>query len=121
MYLKDDVIKIIRKLAKSNYYQNLYYHVKENGFKLFRNDSDLTELQMHFLNYLEFYSALYLDYSLGEIDDIVFEHDVYEDAYYEYRTKMKRSNINHKEEPREDSQKEMQMTSRWVFKSPKKR
>ena len=49
----------LRKLAKNNYWQTIYSHVKESGsFKLFNNDHDLSSIQLDFLAYLSFYISL---------------------------------------------------------------
>jgi len=50
---------ILRKLAKSVKYQNLYIRAKElHNIKIFNNDSDFTYLQVLFLYYLELYASL---------------------------------------------------------------
>jgi hypothetical protein len=110
-----NTFKIIRKLAKSNKYQSLFSYSKELGIKLFKNDIDLTDLQITFLRYLSFYSSIYMDLALGDIDEVVLENDIYEDSYVMYRNKTmmkKEKNINNNkpEKPKNNIQ--------WVFNRP---
>jgi len=85
----DDVEKIIRALSKGNYYQNLYNCAKELNFKIFKNDTDLTSLQVIFLGYLTFYNNLFTDIFLDEVSDIVLKDEIYEDSYTYYKKKVK--------------------------------
>ena len=105
----------LRKLAKSEYYQTIFAQ-KEMGLKIFKNEIDLSLLQISFLNFLNFYSSLYLDYALGDIDDVVFTDEIYEDAYNFYRNKQRR-------EPKtKKGNKEGQKAAtdiNWVFKTRK--
>lgn len=103
---------LIRKLAKSNYYQSLFSYSKENGVKLFKNDMELTEIQIMFLRYLSFYSSIFMDLALGDIDNRVLENDIYEDAYVMYRNK----NMTNKEK-KEDSTEKPKGNIQWVFKN----
>ena len=48
----------IRKLAKSVYWQSAYKASKENGIKLFDNDTNLSGLQIIFLYWLSLYDFL---------------------------------------------------------------
>jgi len=90
MILKlDEVFKITSKLAKSNYYQTIYGNSKDIGIKLFKNDRDLTKLQVFFLNELSKYQSLFLDITLGEVDEIVLKDKIYEDAYLYYKRKKR--------------------------------
>jgi len=116
MYIRDDALKKLRQLAKSNYYQNLYYHVREHGFRLFHNEHDMTELQMFFLNYLDFYSTLHLDLAMGDIDEIVFDNEIFEDAYYAYRTKARKE----RNDKPQDKGGGPHVKSKWIFKSKPK-
>ena len=115
----------IRKLAKSSKFQTIYANCKDVGLRIFKNDIDLTDLQILFLNYLSFYSAINIDIGFGYLDEQVFEHFIYEDAYMFYRRKeknddMKNMEINHSNKyiPNKNS---LQNTSSWVFKSRKKK
>lgn len=83
-----NVIKTIRKLAKTNYYQSLYSNAKEIGLKLFRNEVDYSKNQVMFLQYLSFYNNLNMDIYMKEVDKIVLENDIYEDAWTFYKNKQ---------------------------------
>jgi len=128
----------IRKLSKTNYYQTIYSQEKNLGICLFRNKTELLYIQIIFLNYLAFYSALYFDYSMGDVDDMVFEDYIYEDSYMLFRRKDKnkmKENKNslgasklkseqgrknkHNKHNKQQNQ-EQTTTSQWVFKTPKR-
>ena len=113
---------LIRKLAKCNYYQTIYSQEKNLGIRLFDNESNLTYAQVVFLNYLSFYSALYFDYSAGEVDDRVFESQIREDAYMYFRRQNKNKAKDRVEKPVEVSEKDVtkKIKSQWVFKTPKR-
>lgn len=81
--------KLLRKLAKSQKYQTIYGQCKESGVSLFKNKADYTEFQLGFLQYLSFYASLHMDIYLNEVDEIVLDNEVYEDAYYHYKNKVK--------------------------------
>lgn len=51
----------IRKLARSRDAQIVYARAKDMGIKLFDNQSDLTPIQLNFLQWLEIYNSLYGD------------------------------------------------------------
>ena len=120
---QEKIIKLIRKLARSNYYQTIYSQEKNLGLKLFKNERELTMLQMNFLNYLGFYSNLILDVAIGEVDNKVIDDDIYADAYMYYKHKIERKerfnklqNLNlHKDNKVKVS------SSQWIFKRPIKR
>lgn len=90
----DEAHKHLRNLAKSNYYQTIFSQHKEIGCELFYNKNDLTHFQITFLNYLSFYSTLYLDIAMGEIDDFVLKDTIYEDAYMYWRSQKHLKNLN---------------------------
>ncbi len=121
----DEVMSTLRQLAKSNYYQALYKQAKEIHLKIFENDFNLTDLQIHFLGYLSFYSNLYLDCATGEVDEIVLKDEIYEDAYFAYKiSQMKRDDdefkapeIVSKKNPLEYTEKIGE--SSWVFRGTK--
>jgi len=121
-----DTEKYLRLLAKTNKYQILYNNAKEIGIQIFDNKSDLTDVQLRFLNCLSFYNILYTDYALGEIEFIVFDNNIYEDAYHYYKNKQrtkdktaKTDNTSlHKISDRNISQSQEYS---WVFKKPAKR
>lgn len=114
-------LRRLRQLAKSIYYQNLFHYSKEMNFKLFENDSNLTDVQMKFLQYLDFYSSLYLDCAMGDIDEKIFEDEIYEDAYHSYklyqRKKDREENFENKFESKKN--KETVPGSSWVFRGKK--
>lgn len=73
-----DKEKQIRKLARSNYWQNLYRASKENsGIHLFNNTMNFTYWQIRFLYWLSVYEKLYEDL-ITMADDFLSE-DVIED------------------------------------------
>jgi len=82
-------LKYSRRIAKSNEYQTILSGAKEYGFRLFDNLKDFSAIQFHFLGMLNFYATISMDVYLGEIDEKVFEDEVYEDAYMYYRAKEK--------------------------------
>ena len=81
----------LRKLARSNYWQSLYHSVKEcHGIRLFRNESNLSGLQIRFLYWLKVYSILYDELSTHEdklLTQDVIDDDLRCDAYLVYRNK----------------------------------
>ncbi len=82
-----DVIKTVRELAKGSYYQAVYKQAKEINIKLFENDTEFTDIQIHFMTFLSFYSNLYTDCAMGEVSELVLEDDIYADAYFAYKIK----------------------------------
>lgn len=84
-----NVYKIARELSSKNYYQTIYANAKEIGIKLFKNDIELTEIQIFFLNYLSFYSNLNTDIILGDVNKIVRDNFIFEDAYMLYKRQNK--------------------------------
>ena len=122
----EKIMKLIRKLARSNYYQTIYTQEKNLGLKLFKNERDLTMLQINFLNYLGFYSNLYLDAAVGEIDAKIIEDDIYSDAYMYYKHKVenkerfnKFQNLNNIRNLKDNNV--AVRSSQWIFKRPIKR
>ena len=87
----------LRKVAKSHDYQFLYSKSKSDGtIKLFRNDLDLSYLQMTFLQWLEIYSILYSDLNKKEkfISQEVIDDEIRTDAYLLYKSKNKNIDTN---------------------------
>jgi hypothetical protein len=80
-----NVLENTRKLAKTNNYQLLFSMSKEYGFRLFENARDFSYIQKLFINYLSFYSALNFDVSLGDVQEIVLDNEIYEDSYMYYK------------------------------------
>ena len=98
------IYHILRKLAKTNKYQTLYAQSKEGCVNLFKNISDYTDLQVAFLQYLSFYASLNLDIYLDEIDKIILEDEIYEDAYQTYKNKNKKNQPKQKLETPQEKQ-----------------
>lgn len=111
----DEVYDIIRKLAKTPHYQNLYLNVKELHFKLFVNDRDFSPLQTSLLTYLSFYSNLFTDIYLGDVDERVLSSEIYEDSYIYYKRTKKEEPVQNA--PQNTQKKDIQ----WIFKKPNKR
>jgi len=88
--------RLLKKLARSNKWQVLYNRAKELGtLRLFKNDMDLTKIQIWILYFLEMYSSLYTDLAMNEdfIDEDVIEDDLRCEAYLLYRKeKSKKEN-----------------------------
>ena len=80
--------KILKKVTRSNKWQLLYNRAKELGtLRLFKNDIDLTKIQIWFLYFLEMYSSLYTDLAMDEdyISEDVIEDPIRTEAYLLYR------------------------------------
>ena len=76
--------KALKRIARSNKYQILYQRAKEIGtLKLFDNDTDLTNVQIWMLFFLEQYSGLYLDLAMKEdnISEEVIKDDLRVEGY----------------------------------------
>lgn len=69
-----------------------------------------------------FYSSLNLDVAIGDVTDIVFEDELYEEAYMYYKQKVDKKKVM--ERPKQSSQPthkdEVPPQVNWVFKKPKK-
>jgi hypothetical protein len=113
-----DTTSLVRKLAKSDKYQSLFSYAKELKFKLFLNETDFTDMQVMFLRYLTFYSSIYMDIVMGDIDDRVLENELYEDAYVMYRNKNINCPKESKNKNKVDKEKPQQ-SIQWLFKKPK--
>lgn len=119
----DTLVRGVRKLAKSSYWQTVYSYAKELHFNIFNNSNDFSELQILMLNYISFYSALNLDIALGEVTDIVFENELYEEAYMYYKQKVDKKKMADRpknNQPIQSSKEENSPQVNWVFKKPKK-
>ena len=80
--------KLLQKLSRSNKWQVLYNRAKELGtLRLFKNDIDLTKIQIWMLYFLEMYSSLYTDLAMNEeyISEDVINDDLRCEAYLLYR------------------------------------
>ena len=110
-----DTYGLIRKLSKTDRWQTLFSYAKELNIKLFENDTNLTPIQIIFLKYLSFYNSIYTDIAMGDIDEIVLENEIYEDAYIMYRNKNLH---NMKDTPiKKINNKIPDKHSQWIFKS----
>jgi len=81
----------LRELAKSAYWQSLYHYSKENsGIQLFENISNLSGLQIRFLNWLQIYDGLYEDLAQHKdfISQSVIRNNFRCDCYLTYRKKL---------------------------------
>ena len=114
----DKVYDLIRQLAKSIRYQNLYTNVKELHIKLFENECNLTPIQEYFLNFLNFYSSINMDIVLGDVDKLVLDNEIYEDSYTIYKRKKRMKREPLKTNPKE---KATGKNIQWLFKSPSKK
>ena len=122
---QEKIFKLIRKLARTNYYETIYNQEKVK-LKLFENEKDLTMIQLNFLNYLGFYSNLFLDAAMGEIEDKIIDDDIYADAYMYYKHKIENkerfnkfqnlSNMNTLNIQKDNKVKVN--SSQWVFRKP---
>lgn len=81
----------IRKLARSNYWQEIYYHSKESaGIYLFENRSNFSGVQYLFLYWMRIYSLLYAELAHKDWDNLdknVIEDDIRCDAFLYYRSR----------------------------------
>ena len=121
----DVLIKRVRQLAKTSYWQTIYSSVKELHLQLFFNVTDFSELQILMMNYLGFYTALNMDIALGEVSDMVLEDEIYEEAYMYYKQKVDKKKIAERPKPQQSTQanlnkEEIHPQVNWVFKKPKK-
>ena len=82
--------KIIRKLARSSYWQNLYRASKTNsGIHLFENIQNFSGLQILCLYWLDIYSLLYEELTNKEwkyLSEDVINDDIRCDAFLYYRS-----------------------------------
>ena len=109
----------IRELSNSDYYQTLFAYLKDGmPVKIFNNDIDFTNLQIMFLKYLNFYSAINMDIALGEVSDKVLEDEIFSDAYMMYKNKTDRKKLDETKNSNINRESESQPTTRWLFKSP---
>lgn len=110
-----DYIEVIRKLARSQFYQNLYSASKEINIKIFDNDTNYSGLQSIFLYWLRVYDLLYSEMAQKEwkyLDEKVIEDDVRTDAFLHWRGLQRNNEI--------DKYKQEQKASKMNFKRPGK-
>jgi hypothetical protein len=86
------VESIIRKLARSTYYQQLFHSSKNcNGIYLFENQTNFSGIQSLFLYWLETYSLLFKELSQLEwenLDEKVLKDDYRTDCFLYWRSKF---------------------------------
>lgn len=118
------VYHYMRKLAKSDYYQNIYAYSKESNISLFTNNSNFTKIQIIFLTYLAFYHNLETDIYTGDVNELVLENEIYEDSYMMYKQKERKKNtqdLTKQAAPLARKEEAVQgKTFSWVFQSRKK-
>lgn len=127
LFRQENLYENLRRLAKSYYWQTVYNQSKEiSCIDLFENKKDFSDIQITFLNYLNFYCSLSLDIAMGEVDEIIYKDFIYEDAYMYYR--RKKSMIDNSEEyvqkrePRrtkKNNDKDILKEDKWIFKTPR--
>ena len=120
----DVLVKRIRQLAKTTYWQTIYSYAKELHFPIYDNLTNFSEMQILMLNYMSFYSSLNLDIAIGDVSDIVLEDEIYEEAYMYYKQKVDKKKLADRPKA-QTSQKPFQKEEpspqvNWVFKKPKK-
>ena len=84
-------IKILRKLARSYSYQTQYNYAKELGnYNFFKNNGDLSAVQILFLNLLSTYNSLYMDLALKKdhISEEIINDDLRCEAYLLLKKQM---------------------------------
>jgi len=121
----DLLIKRVRQLAKTSYWQTIYGATKELNFKIFNNQTDFSDLQILMLNYMGFYNALNMDIALGEVPDMVLEDELYEEAYMYYKQKVDKKKLAERPKQQQQQSTPSQRETvppqvNWVFKKPKK-
>jgi len=100
-----DTNNLIRELAKSIKFQNLFIAAKEiNGVHLFKNLRDFSRIQDLFLSYLYTYESIHRDILTEKISKHIFDSEIYEDAYLLW----KKGNIN-KQNHKDNSKKRVDM------------
>jgi len=91
MFKLDTTDDKLRKLAKSNYYQNLYSSSKNcYGISLFMNNNNFTGMQVRFLYWLSVYDMLFEELTKHEdsrLTEAVIKDNDRTDAYLVYRNK----------------------------------
>jgi len=117
--MTSDFLSVLRKLAKTDYYQSMYASAKELGLQLFDNSTDLTKVQLWFLSYMSMYNSINMDIALGEISDRVLENEVYEDAYMVYKKKQFTKDMKTHKQQNAVAPEKGSPSSSWVFKRAK--
>jgi hypothetical protein len=98
---------VLRKIARSVKYQNLYCRTKElNNIKIFNNDSDFSYIQSMFLYYLELYNSLYTRLAQAEenLNEDIIEDWIRTEAYLFWKEKNKNSKTAKNKQPNTTSE-----------------
>jgi len=114
-----DYLSELRRLAKTDYYQSMYTASKELGLQLFRNNTDLTKMQLWFLAYMSIYNVINTDIAMGEIGERVLENEIYEDAYLIYKKKQFTKDLKAHKQQQITSPEKSSPHSSWSFKRAK--
>ena len=114
-YLK--IYENIKTIARTEYWQGLYAHTKELGnLSLFKNNSELTSLQLQLLNEIAFYSSICTDVSIGDVSDLVLSDSIYCDAWFYYKNKKRgKSKKPDSTVSNIDKRQEVVNQNQWVF------
>lgn len=111
----------LRKLAKSTYYQNIFYSSKElHNIQLFRNKCDFSQIQTMFLNYLYMYDSINKDILLGDVTSKVLNSEIYEDAYWLWKTSKDKKNTKDNKKKTKKGQSEVNLTLANKIKFPER-
>ena len=117
-----DLENQIRKIAKSNKYQNLYNATEKcSGINIFENKSNFSALQLRFLYWLSTYNMLYTElatYEDGLLSEGVIDDDIRTDAYLVYRNK--KNEYQWKKYRQEEKEAQMKNNRKKGFKNPGK-
>lgn len=93
-----DYVDVIRQLAKSAYWQNIYSASKEIGtIRLFENENNYSGLQSLFLYWLKIYDLLYSELTQKEykyLDENVINDDCRCDAFLYWRGQIKEAELD---------------------------
>lgn len=114
-----ELVTLLRKLAKSDYWQTVYNQSKEGHLQLFNNVTDFTDIQIRFIKYLGYYYALFTDIAMGDVSEVVLEDEIYEDSYMLYKSKKDKVDFR-KRKNKNTNDSDTVGGSTWLFKTKKK-
>ena len=113
----------IRKLARSNYYQEIYNASKNcSGIYLFENQTNFSGIQYLFLYWLRIYSMLYDELSRLEWDNLdikVIKDDYRCDAFLYWRSKQIEKDIRKMKKEERKSKRKAKTMGVPIFKGKK--
>jgi hypothetical protein len=109
----------LKKLAKTNKAQNIFIASKElSGLRIFRNMTDLSNIQEFYLTWLYTYDMINRDILSDKISEKVLKDDIYEEAYLlwkkEHKDKKDGKNIE------KNQKKELHLVSGKTINFPKR-